>query len=250
MNIDRKESQLITSAIESPPPSYSDYLDQLDADDEFNSSSPFIIYVQLSDDWIIHSYVRSTDTIEHIKDMIESKTNILFESQHYRIQEQTLPENNSLSLDMCQIVPGSILKLIPKPMLKSKPKPIPKPIPKPMSKLMSKLIPKPIPKPKPDLRSFAYNNGVYDDEDYDNYVDGIWFCRYQIIITTLEKVILTFYVNEASTIKQIRNKIYEKTQISTNHQVLIFAGKKLKDKHTLRHYKIFHRAKIYLIKIS
>lgn len=124
MNIDKKESKTYPSSYQDishvpftlvPDPVHNPLsIEEV----KLNDDRPFTIYVQLSDNWIIHFDVRSTDTIGHMKEIIRSKTNILSESQHYQIQNQNqnqiLLENDSL-LQMCHIIQGTVLKLIPKP---------------------------------------------------------------------------------------------------------------------------------------
>lgn len=102
--------------------SNSESLDDVDSnsesldDDELNNTKFFTVYVQLSDNWIIHIDIRLTDTIGHIKEIIKSKTDIPLEEQHYQILDQMLFNNDTHSLNIChcRIQSGTIFKLKPK----------------------------------------------------------------------------------------------------------------------------------------
>lgn len=69
----------------------------------------------------------------------------------------------------------------------------------------------------------------------------------QIFIKSLTGKTITFDVKSSTTIKELKNKIEEKENISTNIQRILFCGKTLEDNKTLSYYNIQNESTIHLI---
>ena len=72
----------------------------------------------------------------------------------------------------------------------------------------------------------------------------------QIFVKTLTGNIITLKGESNETIKNFKIKIQDKEGIPSKHQCLKFAGKKLKDGHTLSYYKISKQSTLHLDSIS
>lgn len=69
----------------------------------------------------------------------------------------------------------------------------------------------------------------------------------QIFVKTLSGGTISLSVNSTDTVRSIKSRIHVREDIPPEHQLLIFAGKKLEDDRTLADYSIDKESTIHAV---